>query len=142
MERYRRHGIETNRISSCQPGLNDMRSGMPVQDYLADLESIVADIRRDTNALLVLVGIYPQIYGQGANDPAIMPVCQATLPSRQSTTTRWAWWPRKLEGCLLTLCPRWVRELAASPDCCHLNDLGHVSLGNAISAIASCFGRG
>ena len=59
-------------------GLNDMRSGMPLHEYIADLETVVSDIQRQTRALVVLVGIYHQAFGTGANDPAAYP-----------TWTRW-----------------------------------------------------
>ena len=79
IERYRRHCIELKPdLVIIAEGLNDMRSGMAVQDFMADLAQIVADIRRETGALVVLVGIYHQIFGRGANDPVALP-----------TWTRW-----------------------------------------------------
>jgi lysophospholipase L1-like esterase len=70
IERYRRHCIELKPdLVIIAEGLNDMRSGMAIQDYMADLAQIVADIRRETGALVVLVGIYHQIFGAAHLDP-------------------------------------------------------------------------
>jgi lysophospholipase L1-like esterase len=147
IERYRRHGIELRPdLVLIAEGLNDMRSGMAIQDYMADLVQIVADIRRETGALVVLVGIYHQIFGRGANDPVALP-----------TWTRWT--PE-----VAVVYNQAVRQVAAqcgalfvdaqavmggadwtlNPDCCHPNDLGHVLIGNAIfQAIAThCRGMG
>ena len=44
IERYRRHGIELKPdLVIIAEGLNDMRSGMAVQDFMADLAQIVTD---------------------------------------------------------------------------------------------------
>jgi lysophospholipase L1-like esterase len=141
MERYHRHGIETNPdLVIVSQGLNDMRSGMPVQDYLDDLELIVADIQHATKALLVLIGIYPQIYGQGANDPAIMPVFARGNPTIAAVYNHAIGLVAEKHGGLFvdTLSVLGEGAWLLHPDCCHLNDLGHVLLGNAIfAAIAS-----
>lgn len=79
LERYQEHCIALDPdLVVIAEGLNDMRSGMPLRDYVADLDVIVSDIQRQTDALVALVGIYHQAYGTGANDPAMYP-----------TWTRW-----------------------------------------------------
>ena len=75
IERYRRHCIELEPdLVIIAEGLNDMRSGMAVQAFVADLETIVAEIQGQTGALVVLVGIYHQVHGCGVNDPAENPL--------------------------------------------------------------------
>ncbi len=60
-------------------GLNDMRSGMPLAGLRrGHRDRSSRDIGRQTGALVVLVGIYHQAFGKGANDPAVYP-----------TWTRW-----------------------------------------------------
>ena len=134
IERYHRHCIALRPdLVIIAEGLNDMRSGMAIQEYMADLGRVVADIRVQTGALVVLLGIYHQIFGRGANDPEALP-----------TWTRWN--PE-----VAVLYNRAVREVAVrhgalfvdvqaamggadwtlNPDCCHPNDLGHVLIGNA-----------
>jgi lysophospholipase L1-like esterase len=135
IERYHRHCIELQPdLVIMAEGLNDMRSGMPVQEYIADLETIVADIQRKAGALVVLVGIYHQIFGCEANDPAEYPT--------------WTKWDHNIAQ-VYSLAIRLVADKhnalfvdalsvlggadwALNPDCCHLNDLGHVLVGNAI----------
>jgi lysophospholipase L1-like esterase len=141
MERYRRHGIDAEPdLVIISQGLNDMRSGMPVQDYLADLEHIVADVEKSTRALLILVGIYPQIYGKGANDPTAMPVFAKGNPTIAAVYNHAMRLVAEKHGALFvdTLAILGDGEWLIHPDCCHLNDLGHVLLGNAIfQAIAT-----
>lgn len=135
IERYRRHCIELQPdLVLIAEGLNDMRSGMAVQDYMADLQTIVADIQAGSGALVVLVGIYHQVFGCGANDPALLP-----------TWTRWNHDIAQVYNQAVRLVAQkngalFVDALAVlggadwmlNPDCCHLNDLGHVLIGNAV----------
>jgi lysophospholipase L1-like esterase len=145
LERYRRHGIDADPdLVIISQGLNDMRSAMPVQDYLADLEQIVADISSETGALVVLVGIYPQIYGRGANDPAGMAEFargNATIADVYNYTVRLV---AEKHGALFvdTLGIFGDGEWFIHPDCCHLNDLGHIVLGNAIFQVIATHCRG
>ena len=54
MERYQRHCIDLDPdLVVIAQSLNDMRAGMPLQEYLADLGAIVADIQAQTAALVV-----------------------------------------------------------------------------------------
>jgi lysophospholipase L1-like esterase len=135
LERYHRHCIALKPdLVIIGEGLNDMRSGMSVQDYAADLETIVTDIQAQTNALVVLVGIYHQIYGKGGNDPATTPIW-----------TKWNHDLAKVYNLAIRLIAQkhqalFVDGLAVldgadwvlHPDAVHLNDLGHVLIGNAI----------
>jgi lysophospholipase L1-like esterase len=135
LERYQKHCIDLQPdLVIIADALNAMRSGMCIQDYAADLESIVADIQAQTGALLVLVGVYHQIYGKGGNDPATNP-----------TWTKWNHDSAKLYNLAIRLVAEksgalFVDSLAVlggadwvlHPDACHLNDLGHVLIGNAI----------
>lgn len=147
IERYRRHGIDPKPdLVLIAEGLNDMRSGMPVQDFMSDLEQIVTDIQQETGALVVLVGVYHQIHGRGANDPALYP-----------TWTRWnppiAWLYNEAIRSVARRCGAlFVDALAImngagwtlNPDCCHLNDLGHVLIGHGIFQVIAthCAGVG
>ena len=135
MERYRRHCIELRPdLVVIAEGLNDMRSGMPIQQYMADLEHIVANIRDQTGALVVLLGIYHQIYGRGANDPEALPVWTRWNPAVASLYSQAVRLVAEKCGALF------VDVQAAmggagwtlNPDCCHPNDLGHVLIGHAV----------
>ena len=147
IERYERHCITLQPdLVIIAEGLNDMRSGMPVQDYAADLETIVADIQAQTGALVALVGIYHQVHGCGVNDPIENPA--------------WARWDgafvriynlairlvAEKRGALFvdTLAVLGGADWVLNPDCCHLNDLGHVLVGNAVFQIiaTNCPGMG
>jgi len=135
LERYQRHCIALYPdLVIIAEGLNDMRSGMSVQDYAADLETIVTDIQAQTTALVVLVGIYHQVYGRGGNDPATSPIW-----------TKWNHEIAKVYNLAIRLIAHkhhalFVDALAVlggadwvlHPDAVHLNDLGHVLIGNAI----------
>ncbi|MCI0713061.1 MAG: SGNH/GDSL hydrolase family protein [Chloroflexi bacterium] len=135
LERYHRHCIDLKPdLVILAQGLNDMRSGMPIKDYVEDLETIVADINSQTNALIVLVGTYHQIYGKGGNDPATHP-----------TWVKWDHKLMKLYNSAIRLVAQEQNALFVDaqavlggadwtlhPDACHLNDLGHVLIGNAI----------
>jgi lysophospholipase L1-like esterase len=135
IERYRAHCIETRPdVVVIAEGLNDMRSGMPIDEYLDDLETIVGDILRETGALVVLLGIYHQTHGVGANDPAVYPTW-----SRWTPATAIAY-----NDAIRDLADRWgavfvdtLRIMGGADwllhtDACHLNDLGHVLVGNGI----------
>jgi lysophospholipase L1-like esterase len=135
LERYFPHCIDLQPdLVIIAQGLNDMRSGMSVQDYMTDLLTIVAAIQDKTGALVVLLGPYHQIFGTGGNDPATHPV--------------WTKWDYKLMQLYNDAVHLVAQERAAlfvdmqavlggadwmlHPDACHLNDLGHVLVGNAI----------
>ncbi len=135
IERYRVHCIELRPdLVIIAEGLNDMRCGMPIQSYMADLTRIVADIQAETGALVVLVGIYHQAFGCGANDPATY-----------ATWTKWDYSIAEAYNVAIRLVAERtgalfvdaLRVMAGAdwllnPDCCHLNDLGHVLIGHAI----------
>jgi lysophospholipase L1-like esterase len=135
LERYQKHCIALQPdLVIIAEGTNDMRSGMPVQDYVDDLTTIVKDIQVQTNALIVLVGIYHQIYGKGGNDPATRPIW-----------TKWNQDSARLYNFAIRLVAQKQEALFVDaqevlgnadwvlhPDACHLNDLGHVLIGNAI----------
>jgi lysophospholipase L1-like esterase len=135
MERYRRHCIDLRPdLVVIAEGLNDLRSGMPVAEYVADLEHIVGDIRDQTGALIVLLGIYHQTYGVGANDPAVYPT--------------WSRWTHEIAAAyehsirlvadsfdavfVDTLRIMGGADWLLHIDACHLNDLGHVLVGNGV----------
>ncbi len=145
IERYQRHCIDLQPdLVIIAQGLNDLRSGMALRDYIVDLEAIVADIQRQTGALVVLVGTYHQIYGTGGNDPTTHPI--------------WTKWDAKL----MMLYNQAIRLVAEAqgvlfvdaqavlggadwllhPDACHLNDLGHVLIGNAIFQVIATHASG
>ncbi len=141
LERYQEHCVDLRPdLVIIAEGLNDMRSGMPLADYIEDLESIVSDIGRQTGAVIVLVGIYHQAFGKGANDPAVYP-----------TWTRWTQddataYNRAIAQAAGRLAAIFVDAQAIMGgadwllhvDSCHLNDLGHTLIGNAVfGAIAT-----
>jgi lysophospholipase L1-like esterase len=135
LERYQQDGVDLEPdLVLIAEGLNDMRSGMPVQDYVADLETIVADISESTGALVVLVGVYHQVFGRGANDPKAYPT--------------WARWTSETAAAYNLALRAKAAQLGAlfvdahqvmagadwllHTDACHLNDLGHVLIGNGV----------
>lgn len=145
IERYHKHCIDLKPdLVIIAEGLNDMRSGMPLRDYRADLEKIVCDIQDRTGALVVLLGIYHQIYGCGMNDPVANP-----------TRSHWDYDVAEAYNLAIRLLAKKHHALFVDawnvlggadwvlhPDCCHLNDLGHVLIGNAIfqTIATSCCG--
>ena len=147
IERYERHCITLQPdLVIIAEGLNDMRSGMPVQDFAADLETIVSDIQARTGALVVLVGIYHQVHGCGVNNPIENPAWARwdsdfariyNLAIRQVAEKRRAIF-------VDTLAVLGGADWVLNPDCCHLNDLGHVLVGNAVfqSIATDCPGTG
>jgi lysophospholipase L1-like esterase len=147
IERYRRHCIELMPdLVIIAEGLNDMRSGMAIQDYMVDLAQIVTDIRRETGALVVLVGIYHQIFGRGANDPVALPTWTRWTPEVAIVYNQAVRLVAAQCGALFVDAQAVMggADWTLNPDCCHPNDLGHVLIGNAIfHAIAThCRGLG
>ncbi len=135
LERYQEHCIDLRPdLVVIAEGLNDMRSGMPLMDYIADLETIVLDIQGQTGALVVLVGIYHQAFGKGANDPAAYPT--------------WTKWTQDVAASYNLAIRLTAERLGAvfvdaqqimggadwllHIDSCHLNDLGHALIGNGV----------
>ncbi len=135
IERYQQHCLELRPdLVIIAEGTNDMRSGMPVQEYMEDLTAIVTDIQAQTDALIVLVGIYHQIYGRGGNDPATRPIWTKWTPDTPAVfnvAVRLVAQKCKalfVDAQAVLGGADWVLH----PDACHLNDLGHVLIGNAI----------
>ncbi|HAA73602.1 TPA: hypothetical protein DCE37_00575 [Candidatus Latescibacteria bacterium] len=59
IERYRKHIIEEKPdVVIISFGYNDMRSGTPLDDFRADLETIVKDVKKETDALIALLNTY------------------------------------------------------------------------------------
>ncbi len=137
IERYQRHCIELRPdLVIIAEGLNDMRSGMPVDEYVADLEHIVGDIRAQTGALIVLLGVYHQTHGVGANDPAVYPTwsrwTHETAAAYEHAIRLVA--ERSDAVFVDTLQVMGGADWLLHVDSCHLNDLGHVLVGNAVFA--------
>lgn len=141
LERYRQHCIDLQPdLVLIAEGVNDMRSGMPLGEYIEDLETIVSDIQAQTGALLVLLGVYHQTFGVGANDPEVYP-----------TWTRWSYEISRAYNVAIRNVAQKHDAIFADAeqimggadwllhiDACHLNDLGHVLIGNGIfQAIAT-----
>ena len=115
-------------------GLNDMRSGMPLQDFLTDLESIVLKVRRHCNPVIVLTTVYYMTrydlyppYDRGS-------VRDTELYNRGI---------RELAAkCDCILADIWEAEGQADwlihPDTVHANELGHRLIANRVfEAIAT-----
>jgi lysophospholipase L1-like esterase len=147
IERYRRHCIDLEPdLVVIAEGLNDMRSGMPVQEYMADLAEIVRSIRAETGALVVIVGIYHQVYGAGANDPVALPTWTKWTPDVAAIYNQAARRVAESNGALFVDAQAVMggADWTLNTDCCHPNDLGHVLIGNAVfQALAThCAGIG
>jgi lysophospholipase L1-like esterase len=141
IERYRRHCIDLEPdLVIVAEGLNDMRSGMPVHEYMADLAEIVHAIGAATGALIVIVGIYHQVHGAGANDPVLLPAWTRWTPDVAVIYNQAARRVAESNGALFVDAQAVMSgaDWTLNPDCCHPNDLGHVLIGNAIfQAIAT-----
>ncbi len=147
IERYRRHCIELEPdLVILAEGLNDMRSGMAVEDFLEDLQTIATGIHRDATALLVLAGMYHQIHGRGNNDPATYPTWSKWSPSTAQKYDVAIRLVAESSGALFADVKRSMggADWLLHSDCCHLNDLGHVVVGNAVfeTIAAHCRGMG
>ena len=135
IERYQRHCIDLQPdLVIIAEGLNDMRSGMAIQDYMADLGRIVADIREQTGALVVLLGIYHQIFGRGANDPEELPTWTKWDPDVAALYNEATRAVATRHGALFVdvRAAMGGADWTLNPDCCHPNDLGHLLIGNAV----------
>jgi lysophospholipase L1-like esterase len=145
LERYVEHCIDLEPdLVIIAEGLNDMRSGMPLRDYLEDIETVVQGIQTRTGALVILVGVYHQAFGRGANDPAAYPT--------------WTRWTQEIAGAYNVAIELTATRLGAlfvdaqrimggadwllHTDSCHLNDLGHVLIGNGIFEVLATHDRG
>jgi lysophospholipase L1-like esterase len=147
IERYRQHCIELRPdLVLIAEGLNDMRSGMPLQTYMAELEQIVRDIQDETGALVVLVGIYHQVHGRGSNDPAVYPTWSRWDPEIAWLYNEAIRLVARRRGALFVdaLATLNGADWTLNIDCCHLNDLGHQLIGNAVFQViaTSCQGIG
>ena len=137
LERHRRHGLaEQPDLLIISQGLNDMRSGMSVGEFAEDMTVIVEDVLASSPAEVVLVGIYPQVYGQGFNDPVVMPTFAKGSHERAACFNDALAQIAAAHEVLFvdTLAILGGCDWLIHPDCCHLNDLGHVLLGHAVFA--------
>jgi lysophospholipase L1-like esterase len=135
IERYHRHCVALQPdLVIIAEGLNDMRSGMAPQAYMADLTQIVTGIQRETGALVVLLGIYHQRFGCGANDPATVPTWTHWDPAIAQTYNLAIRLVAERTGSVFADATAAMggADWTLNPDCCHPNDLGHVLVGNAI----------
>lgn len=135
LERYREHGVALDPdLVVIAEGVNDMRSGMPLQEFAADLETIVSDIGTETGALVVLVGIYHQAYGKGANDPAVYPTWTKWDDDSATAYNRTIKLIAERFGALFVDAQAIMggADWLLHTDSCHLNDLGHVLIGNGV----------
>jgi lysophospholipase L1-like esterase len=135
LERYPQHCVALNpNLVIIAQGLNDLRSGMSVREYIADLETIVTDIQTQTEALVVLVGVYPQIYGKGGNSPETNPTWVKWTPEMLPVFNIAIRLLAQKKAALFVdvLATLGDAEWVLHPDAVHLNDLGHVLVGNAI----------
>ncbi|MBE83082.1 SGNH/GDSL hydrolase family protein [bacterium] len=65
IERYRKHIIEERPdLVILSYGYNDLRAGTPIKDFRQDLETILKDLKSETDALIVLLNTYA-IPGEG-----------------------------------------------------------------------------
>ncbi len=135
LERYPQHcvALQPDLVIIAQ-GLNDLRSGMSVLDYIADLETVVTEIASQTGALIVLVGVYPQIYGKGGNSPETNPTWVKWTPDMLPVFNLAIRLLAQKHDALFVdvLAALGNAEWMLHPDAVHLNDLGHVLVGNAI----------
>ncbi|MGD9091259.1 MAG: SGNH/GDSL hydrolase family protein [Anaerolineales bacterium] len=135
LERFRKHCIDLSPdLVIIAQSLNDARTGMSIQEYTEDLELIVTAILSETNALVVLMGVYHQIQGRGFNDPEDFPWAakwdQNTLEVFNFSISRVAKRNEVLFVDILNIMSG--TDWLLHPDCVHMNDLGHILIGNAL----------
>ena len=69
LERYRRDVIAHDPdLVAISYGLNDMRCGTPIAAFMADMEWMVREIRQETGATIVLLGVYYMTAYDGHGD--------------------------------------------------------------------------
>lgn len=135
MERYRQECLDLQPdLVIVAEGVNDMRAGMPLADYRADLEAISRDILEIIQGRLVLIGMYPQRHGQGANDPLAFPHWSRWQPGDLTAFNEAIRAVAATAGALFVdaLATLARADLTLDSDGCHLNDLGHRLVGNAL----------
>jgi len=122
-------------------GLNDMRAGMPVDEFIADARTIVRDVRESCEPLCVLTTVY---YMTGWKSWAPFDCGSVELTERYNATIAAL---ANEEGCLLA--DIWDAEGQAdwliNPDGVHANKVGNLliahrvfeTLANHCSGIAS-----
>jgi lysophospholipase L1-like esterase len=115
-------------------GVNDLRAGMPSAEYAADLAAIVAEVRSRCRALVLLVGVYHQVHGRGMNDPRLQPEWSRWQPPDLVTFSSAARDVAERTGCVFVdaLAVLGGADATLDADGCHLNDLGHRLVGNAV----------
>ncbi len=135
LERYEQHCTETNPdLVIIAEGLNDMRSGMPLQEFAADLEAIITGIQSHADALVVVLGVYHQAYGVGVNDPAAYPTWTKWNDEIAVVYNQLMRLTAEKHGALFVDAQQIMGRAGwlLHSDGCHLNDLGHVLIGNGI----------
>ncbi|NPV09248.1 MAG: SGNH/GDSL hydrolase family protein [Anaerolineae bacterium] len=135
LERYRQDVIPLEPdLFILSYGLNDMRAGMPPEDFRQDMKQIIEDVRQACNPVMVLTTVYymtaydlypPYDVGSIAASEVY------NLVIRQLA---------REQGCILA--DIWEAEgradWAIHPDTVHANDLGHALIGHRVfEAIAT-----
>ena len=82
----------------------------------------------------MLVGIYHQIFGRGANDPVALPTWTRWTPEVAVIYNQAVRQVAEQCGALFVDAQAVMggADWTLNPDCCHPNDLGHVLIGNAV----------
>jgi lysophospholipase L1-like esterase len=129
LERYREDVIALQPdLFILSYGLNDMRAGMPLADFLADIARIVDDVKAECHPVTVLTSVY------------YMTAYDWYPPFDRGSSAITEEYNRGIaglaeqHGCLLA--DIWTAEgqadWAIHPDTVHANDLGHLLIANRV----------
>jgi lysophospholipase L1-like esterase len=129
LERYREDVIALQPdLFILSYGLNDMRAGMPLADFLADMTRIVEDVRAACRPVTVLTTVYYMT----AYD-WYPPFNRGSIALTEEYNRGIAGLAQE-QGCLLA--DIWTAEgkadWAIHPDTVHANDLGHLIVANRV----------
>ena len=142
IERYRKHIIE------CQPdliimsyGYNDLRSGTPLQAFQNDLQTVLTDLKQETNSLIVLLTTY-FIPGKGFRNQTggtiTGEIWNRGTPEVQENYNRVLRDIAQKNDCLLADVYEtqkgadWTFCSPSGEDDIHANDLGHQLIANKV----------
>lgn len=109
-------------------GLNDMRAGMPPQDFREDMQTIISEVKAACDPVIVLTTVY-HMSAYDLYSPYDIGSPEATEVYNEVIRQL-----ARKNGCLLTdiyaaeRCADWLIH----PDTVHANDLGHRLIGHRV----------
>jgi lysophospholipase L1-like esterase len=129
LERYREHVIAHRPdLFVLAYGLNDMRAGMPPEDFREDMQTIISDVRAACNPVIVLT----TVYHMSAYD--LYPPYDRGSPEATGIFNEVIRQLARRNGCLLAdiYAAEGGADWLIHPDTVHANDLGHRIIGHRV----------